>query len=175
MSWPEFLPGRLRIERGSAADYGRLKRFHYCAGRPATWAGVWVIRYQGHGSAAQCAAVAVLSWPALDVAARQQALGLERWSAQRRRRFVNRHVRCISRVIVHPLFRGMGLGTRLVRHVLRRCPTRYVEAFARMGWVHPLFERAGMQRVDGPGWQVGRPVYYLLDRSAALAKPAACQ
>lgn len=35
--------------------------------------------------------------------------------------------------------------------------------------------RAGMQRVDGPGWQVGRPVYYLLDRSAALAKPAACQ
>jgi GNAT superfamily N-acetyltransferase len=63
---------------------------------------------------------------------------------------LNREFRTISRVIVHPQFRGLGLAVRLVRHALAESETIYVEALAAMGRVHPLFERAGMVRYERP-------------------------
>jgi ABC-type ATPase with predicted acetyltransferase domain len=64
-----------------------------------------------------------------------------------RLRWANENVRTISRVIVHPQFRGIGVAAEVVRCVLEGCPTRWVEAVAAMGKVHPFFERAGMTRV----------------------------
>ena len=175
-----FLPGRLALGRGDAQDYAALARFHYRAGRPATWAGVWVVRYvereQGVRACAagtrltevskppdarrgRVVAVAVLSYPTVNSGARERALGLVEWKAGARLRFVNGNVRTISRVVVHPQFRGVGLASRLVRRVCEHCPTRWVEAFAVMGRVHPFFERGGMRRVEGGGGEGA--VYYL--------------
>jgi len=53
-------------------------------------------------------------------------------------------MRCISRVVVHPQWRGLGLAVRLVRRGLATMTTPYTEALAAMGRVHPFFERAGM-------------------------------
>ena len=39
-----------------------------------------------------------------------------------------------------------------------------VEAIARMGRVHPMFERAGMTRV--PPLNADEPAYYILSRAA---------
>lgn len=161
-----FLPGRLILETGAAGDYRALARFHYCAGPPATWARVVVCRFlpADLDEPAQPAGVAVLSWPSLNSSARDAALNLSRLGRARRRAWINRHVRVISRVIVHPRFRGLGLASLLVRRICRECPTRYVEAFARMGRFHPLFERGGLPPVDPP--DARSPVYYLLDRHA---------
>jgi GNAT superfamily N-acetyltransferase len=57
---------------------------------------------------------------------------------------LNAEIECISRVVVHPMFRGAGLAVRLVRHVLATAPVRYVEALAAMGAIHPFFASAGM-------------------------------
>jgi ABC-type ATPase with predicted acetyltransferase domain len=78
-------------------------------------------------------------------------------SVRERIAFVNGNVRTISRVIVHPQFRGVGLASRLVRRICEDCPTRWVEAYAVMGRVHPFFERAGMRKVERGGTG---PVYY---------------
>jgi hypothetical protein len=53
----------------------------------------------------------------------------------------------MSRVVVHPKFRGIGLGEKLVAETLSICGTRCVEAVAVMARYNPFFERAGMQRV----------------------------
>ena len=58
---------------------------------------------------------------------------------------LNAELECISRVIVHPAFRGGGLAVRLVRHALADARTPMVEALAAMGAVHPFFELAGME------------------------------
>ncbi|MEO6436540.1 MAG: GNAT family N-acetyltransferase, partial [Tepidisphaeraceae bacterium] len=71
------------------------------------------------------------------------------------------NVRAISRVIVHPQFRGLGVASGLVRRVLLDCPTRYVEATAAMGEVHPFFEKGGMRRVV-PGRE-GGAAYFIWD------------
>jgi len=188
-----FLPGQLLLTRGTVHDYRALERFHYRAKRPATWAGVWVVRYEerpmslwhGHpgrcescessnneglsttahlaraGRACHVVAVAVLSYPTVNSAARDRALGLANVAPRRKLAFVNGNVRTISRVIVHPQFRSLGLASRLVREICGAAPTRYVEAFAVMGKVHPFFEKGGMTKYESA---VDGPVYYLFDR-----------
>ena len=168
---PSFLPGELVVARGTCADYRALERFHYREKSPATWAGVWVVRYveeRHEGTEARrhegrVVAVAVLSYPTVNSGARDRALGMEGWERGRKLAFVNEHVRTISRVVVHPQFRGVGLASRLVRCVCAECPTRFVEAFAVMGRVHPFFEKGGMRRIAE---RVDLPVYYLFDRLA---------
>jgi GNAT superfamily N-acetyltransferase len=169
-----FLPGTFSVSRGTIKDFARLERFHYRRKRPATWAGIWVIIYSQAqseisnlksalpNSAPRPVAVAVLSYPCLNSAARDVALNLHALPARDRIDFLNANLRTISRVIVHPQFRSLGLAVRLVRHLCQTCPTRWVEAHAAMGKVHPLFEKAGMRRFDhGPD----HPAYYLLDRA----------
>jgi GNAT superfamily N-acetyltransferase len=227
------IPGRFVIARGTVRDYRQLAHFHYCRGAPATWAGIWMIRYfprersvhwahlRPHSAAFSGAtegprfsgsrkftrtfgraakwvtrgtiaraggsidrardrlvAVAVLSYPVPSSLGRRAALGITGSRADELR-FANRQVRTISRVIVHPQFRSLGLATRLVRCICAQCDTRYVEAMAVMGRAHPLFERGGMRRVDPPRApkdsrrkpgqaRPGAIVYYLFDRQHAF-------
>ena len=176
-----FLPGKLWIERGTVADFAALERFHYRKGRPATWAGVWVVRYDDSQNRsisqtpsprpspeygrARAVAVAVLSYPGLNSAARDAALELEHVPPGERISFVNRNVRTISRVIVHPQFRSVGVASKLVRWICGACPTRFVEAYAWMGRVHPFFEKGGMRKaaVGSSG-----PVYYWRDNRVGV-------
>lgn len=57
---------------------------------------------------------------------------------------VNRELRIISRVVLAPNWRGLGLASRLVAETLPLAGTPYVEALAAMGEMHPMFQRAGM-------------------------------
>ncbi len=76
--------------------------------------------------------------------------------------FANANLRTITRVIVHPTFRSAGLAVAIVKRLCEHCLTRYVEAMAKMGRVHPFFERAGMMRVTPA--DPDRPVYFCFDR-----------
>ena len=62
---------------------------------------------------------------------------------------VNRELRIISRVVIAPNWRGLGLASRLVAETLPQVGTPYVEALAAMGRVHPFFEQAGMTAYPG--------------------------
>lgn len=182
---PIPLPGGrlVLVDPAPAADYRALARFHYRSGRPATFARVVAVRFVEDGdrageecddanAAADCTvavrtvAVGVLSYPVACCRGRERAFGLRGASYADRLRFANAQVRTISRVIVHPTFRSLGLSVLIVRRLIDRCPTRYVEALACMGRAHPLFDRAGMTRFEPE--RDDEPVYYLLDRPAAV-------
>lgn len=53
----------------------------------------------------------------------------------------------VSRVVIHPKYRSIGLGEKLVRDTLLFSGTPYVEAVAVMAKYNPFFEKAGMQKV----------------------------
>ena len=63
-------------------------------------------------------------------------------------RLVNEEIARISRVVIHPKFRGIGLGELLVRETLPKVNARVVEVLAVMAKYNPFFEKAGMARVD---------------------------
>ena len=64
---------------------------------------------------------------------------------------LNREVRILRRLVIHPDVRGCGLGALLVRRTLPLVGTRYVECLAALGSLHPVFERAGMTRIGLAG------------------------
>jgi GNAT superfamily N-acetyltransferase len=136
---------RIRIEVGTRGDYGELAGFHYRAGPPATC--VRVLRAVEGG---RLAGVLVVSMPTMNGAWRKEAwpelfaAGLDRRELIQE---LNLRVRTISRVVVEPRWRGMGVARRLVRAYLDEPLSPWTEAAAAMGDVSPFFERAGMRGV----------------------------
>jgi N-acetylglutamate synthase-like GNAT family acetyltransferase len=155
-----------KVETGTAADYAALAEHHYRAHRPATFTRVLVIRSPQPDAAGRflpraaarpprpprTLAVLVESLPALRCALRDHALAGRYRDLKGRdlAHTLNRELRCISRVVVHPQWRSVGLAGRLVRHALATASTPYTEALAAMGRAHPFFARAGMVAYDRP-------------------------
>lgn len=152
----------VKIVPGTRADYLALARFHYQPRPPATFARVLAARHRDPLRGTRTVGVAVLSYPVPCPAAFGRRFGFHPWQRDRALRFANRCLRTVSRVIVHPQFRGSGIASRLLRRLLRDAPTPYVDAIASMGAAHPLFERAGFRRLNADRPHE-RP-YFLLDR-----------
>lgn len=137
----------IRVTSGRFSDYAPLARYHYVSGRPATCVGVLRAVDDRHGL---LAGVLVVSVPTLNTRWRKRMWGERFCSGDKRRdaAAINASLRTISRVVVDPRYRGLGLATRLVRAYLARPLTEATEAVAAMGWVCPFFERAGMRAVN---------------------------
>ena len=157
--------GRLVYADADRAAYRALRRHHYRDRPPATFCRVraaWFVdRRTGQR---RLVGVAVLAWPVASIAARLRWLRQTGWRWRDRLAFANSHIRTIARVIVHPQFRAIGVGRRLVRDLVCACPTRFIEASAVMGAFNTVFTAAGLSRVPS---LPGEPAYFILDREAA--------
>jgi GNAT superfamily N-acetyltransferase len=136
------------------ADYRALSRYHYRDAKLGPIAGIWALRQASPycRSEREVIGVIVYTYPAPNVAARNAATGgcfqgADNISNLRR---LNGCLRCISRVVIEPRWRGLGLGTWLVRETLPLLDVPMVESMALMGRFHPFLERAGMRRFDPP-------------------------
>lgn len=152
----------IRFSDGTRDDVESLHRHHYRPGLPATFSCVRVARKRvAPGKKMQTLAVAALSWPVPMVRARNRHFNVIGYGNALR--FANANVRTLSRVIVHPQYRAVGLAARLVRQLVARCPTRYVECSTTMGRYATFLLRCGF--VELPT-EPGEPAYFLLDREA---------
>ncbi|MBI1189072.1 MAG: GNAT family N-acetyltransferase [Tepidisphaera sp.] len=146
LAFPHLLRTPITIAPGSWADYARLAGHHYRLGHPRTFDAVLAAM---HGS--RVVGVLVASRPVLNATWRSAAWG-DRYAAPTPKRDIaqrlNAEVRVISRVIVEPRYRGLGVARRLVEAYLAHPLTRRTEALAGMGRWCPFFERAGMRRVE---------------------------
>ena len=155
-------PARWKITQGKLSDYKTLAQYHYIAGPPAIHKRVYKIevpqKWQ-NACAPQIAAAIVVSPPTLCVRGRNVATlnrYLQKDKSQAAKQ-LNNELELISRVVVHPIFRGAGLAVRLVKHVINTSTLRYVEALAAMGKMHPMFKLAGMKHA---GIFLGRSNFY---------------
>jgi len=134
----------LQILPGCLDDYKWLSRYHYRGDHPGPTSAIFVIR---RSSCEAPVGVIIYSNPPLvlelrNIATNHIFAGLDR-STQLE--FINANIRRISRVIVEPRFRGLGLASRLVRETMPLVNVPIIEALAVMGWVNPFLERAGMK------------------------------
>jgi len=86
--------------------------------------------------------VIVYKSPAVRTAGRKKAFGRVLTIYE-----VNQVLTCIARVVVHPKYRTIGLGVKLVRETLPLAGKPYVETTAVMARYNPFFERAGMTKI----------------------------
>jgi GNAT superfamily N-acetyltransferase len=139
---------------GSLSDYNRLARFHYRVGRLGPFVRIFSLKLveDVRGSFGDSVVgVIVYSMPSIGSELRDVATcGLFRgYDGKARLRLINKNVVCISRVIIDPRFRGLGLASRLVRETMGRLGRPMVESAAVMGHVNPFFEKAGMRAFKG--------------------------
>lgn len=136
-------PRPIRIDAGTLADYDTLARLHYRAATPATIERIFAAIDDTTG---ELAGVMLTSRPTLNGSWRRLAwpgrfdAGTKSEQAHR----LNAELRTISRVVIDPRYRGIGLARRLVRRYLDAPDTACTEAIAAMGPVCPFLERAGM-------------------------------
>ncbi len=137
------------ISQGTRADLKALVPLHYRPGAPATIAKVLRCIDIATG---ELIGVLSVSLPTLNARWRDHAwpgrynTGDRRHDAYR----LTAEVRCISRVIVAPAHRSMGVARQLIRAYLRDPLTPRTEAVSAMGRISPIFERAGMTAHDLP-------------------------
>jgi hypothetical protein len=62
-------------------------------------------------------------------------------------RELNEKLSIVSRVVVHPKYRTVGLGSKLIHETLPLAGTPFVEMVAVMARYNPFADRAGMRRV----------------------------
>ena len=160
---------RLAIVPGTLADYRDLATYHYRDGRPGPVKAVFVLKAR---KAMGCqgkrtVGVIVYSMPNPRVALRHPATrqvfaGLDR---QTELSLINRNIRCISRVVIEPRFRGIGLAARLVRETMPLMNVPVVEALGVMPLVIPFLEKAGMKSFEP---RVGRNHVELIEALSAV-------
>jgi GNAT superfamily N-acetyltransferase len=156
-------PTVLRIGPCPLADARSLLSRHYASGMPARVCltlGAWLDADQSHGahrldaSSKEQTLVGVLtvSHPTLNDRWRNLAWPgvFDTPDKRERAQLLNAEVRRISRVVVLPRFRGMGIATALVRAYLRRPLTKRTAVVAAMGEWCRCFEHAGMRPVECP-------------------------
>jgi N-acetylglutamate synthase-like GNAT family acetyltransferase len=142
---------KVRIEKGSREDYEKLKRFHY---RSKNEKELESLRTRDcyrllYGNC--LIGVIIYSVSYLNLKPRNMVFG-ERYvytpGNLYKARLINEEITRISRVVIHPKFRGIGLGEFLVKETLTRVNAKVVEVLAVMARYNPFFEKAGMLRVD---------------------------
>ena len=144
----------LKIEPADMNAYHELAGFHYRQGSLGPHTHLFAIRdsHFRRRLTAPVAGVIVYRPPVPNLAIRNIVTGgffsgLPRSAGLS---LLNEHVRCISRVIIDPRYRGLGLASWLVRETMPLTGASMVEAASVMGMVHPFFERAGMTRFRQP-------------------------
>ena len=147
--------GSLEIVEGTLDDYKKLSCYHYRSEKLGPFCKIFALKPVRRISICErfdCAGVIVYSMPVPGSQLRGVACGGAFSGLDRRSRLavLNKNVRCISRVIIEPRFRGLGLATRLVKETIGLMDVAVIEAMAVMGLINPFFKKAGMAEYIPP-------------------------
>jgi len=146
----EFLKDNV-VTKGDIHDYEVLAPFHYRQKSPSAIKEIYKMTYRGEWmDKDDLVAVLVVSYPPLSLKGRNKFTNNEyaKMTKENCKR-INEDFGIISRVIVHPRYRGVGLASYFVKTYLEKyATTKYIETAACMARYHPFFEHAGMQRVE---------------------------
>lgn len=141
---------KLEIVNGSTSDYEKLAHYHYRDSKLGPFAAIFALKPK-RGSTThlgtQTVGVIVYKMPSPSLELRNIATGniFSGFDRVTSLALINKTTRCISRVIIEPRFRGLGLASILVRETMPRMNMPIIEAIAVMGLVNPFFEKGGMK------------------------------
>ena len=138
----------ISICKGTMEDYRRLARFHYRDHSLGPYVAIYALKTKTLSDMNETAGVIVYKMPATALELRNVATGgiFTGFDRVTQLNIINKNIRCISRVIIEPRFRGLGLASRLVAETMVEVEIPIVESLAVMGKVNPFFEKAGMQK-----------------------------
>jgi ABC-type lipoprotein export system ATPase subunit/N-acetylglutamate synthase-like GNAT family acetyltransferase len=141
----------VQVKKGSIEDYYKLNRFHYKSKSHEESEGLrardcFKLLFNG-----ELVGVIVYSRSYLNLKPRNMVFGKKYVFTPgdiHKANLINEEIARISRVVIHPKFRGIGLGAYLVKVTMPKVNAKVIEALAVMARYNPFFEKADMIRVD---------------------------
>jgi GNAT superfamily N-acetyltransferase len=125
------------IEGGYLSDWRRLSGFHYRSHHAGASREVYRLR-----RGVELCGVIVYCYPPPGCGGRNLVL-----PGRLSMKGLNLGLSTISRVVIHPKYRSIGLGAKLIRETLPRVGTPNVEMIAVMAKYNPFAEKAGMKKI----------------------------
>ena len=138
------LADKTSITQGSVKDYQALSILHYRSHRLPPPRKIFKMT---RTDKRELCGVIVYSYPPAACFGRKETFRSCGINLKPTLKWLNQNLSTISRVILHPKYRGIGLGTKLVSQTLVKAGTPYVETVAVMAKYNPFFEKAGMKRI----------------------------
>jgi len=126
----------MKVVEGSTEDWRRLAGFHYRSHKIAGPRKIFCLK---RGD--ELCGVIVYCYPPPTCFGRR--LALPKMSMKE----LNEKLSIISRVVVHPKYRTIGLGVKLVKETLAKAGTPFVEMPAVMAKYNPFGEKAEMRKI----------------------------
>jgi ABC-type lipoprotein export system ATPase subunit/GNAT superfamily N-acetyltransferase len=126
----------MQVVEGTVQDWRRLAGFHYRTHRIVAPRKIFCLK-RGE----ELCGVIVYCYPPPTCFGRRLVL------PKMTMKELNEKLSIISRVVVHPKYRTIGLGSKLVKETLPLVGTPYVEMPAVMAKYNPFGEKAGMQKI----------------------------
>ncbi|WP_166830539.1 hypothetical protein [Thalassoroseus pseudoceratinae] len=132
----------LKITVGSKTDWPAFADWHYRSHHLGLVKRVSVL---WHGE--EKIGICVFASPPISLSQRNRFFGLNGGWSRTSLRALNSQLVTLSRVVLHPSYRGAGLAAWFIRESCRACPWPWIETLAQMGHLNPFFEKAGFVRV----------------------------
>ena len=127
---------QMNIEPGTINDWNKLSPFHYRAHTISIPRKIYrMVRGE------ELCGVIVYTYPPLTCYGRRFTL------AKMTLKQTNQQLSTINRIVIHPKYRTIGLGKKIIHDTLPLIGTPYVELIAVMAKYSPFAEKAGMQKV----------------------------
>jgi ABC-type lipoprotein export system ATPase subunit len=126
----------MQLEPGGRGDWVRLAGFHYRSHRVGAVRRVFCL-WRGF----ELCGVIVYCYPP------PRCFGRSRVLPRMGIRELNEKLSVVMRVVVHPKYRSIGLGAKLVRETLPLAGTPFVEMVAVMAKYNRFAEKAGMEKI----------------------------
>jgi ABC-type ATPase with predicted acetyltransferase domain len=126
----------MTVEEGSYQDWKEIAGFHYRSHRLAFLQKIFVLKRKDRVYGA-----VVYVHPLSTAPCRSSVLKIESMKE------LNEKLARVARVVVHPKYRTIGAGAKLLRDSLPKCGKPYVEMIAVMARYNPFAEHAGMKKI----------------------------
>ena len=141
------------LQETTLEDYHKLSYLHYRGARVTAPQKTYKLTHNN-----KTIGVIVYTYPALRGSGRTTAVGYHPSVEE-----INKDWALISRVIIHPKYRGIGLGSHIIRETLPLQGRKHVELVAVMAQYNPFAERAGMTliQIREPDPSITEAVEYL--------------
>jgi ABC-type transport system involved in cytochrome c biogenesis ATPase subunit len=127
----------VKIYKSDKKEYRKLAYLHYRNHRIPAPLKIFSMRLKG-----ETIGVIAYVYPSISSSGRRKVVGYSPKIDE-----LNREWATIGRVIIHPKYRCIGLGSKIIEDTLQLVGRRHIELIAVMAQYSPFAERAGMQRV----------------------------
>jgi len=126
---------RISITTGTLNDYKQLSQFHYRTATCPAPRKIFTLKHKN-----TLAGVIVYAYPPPTCFGRSKT-----WKGTLKQ--LQQEISTITRIVIHPKYRSIGLATKLVHDTLPQAETPFVETIAVMARINPFFQKAGMQHI----------------------------